>query len=366
MAPVRIAVIGAGLIGRTHIAVLRSGNPDYTLAGVADPRAVRRRGGQDARLSGLCDRSKRCSTRQSLTASIVAVPNQMHVKVGLTCIARKIPIIVEKPVANSVAEALELIEAGEKQNVAILTGHHRRHNPIMRKAAEIIASGGIGRVVAANGLWLSHKPEKTTTWPRHPRASPDRGSARDGPSARRAGGGSARRRETRTRPRPRSPLGSTGRGRGPGESVDRSARRRRSYVDGDAPLLHTRGGQRGARGAAPVGRADGRAAARARRCHRRSRASLGAQVGANGGDLTPSDFAEADERLEQAASELAGCIEQIQAAGVLVKDLDRGLLDFPARREGDEILLCWHVGEDEIRFWHGVDEGFAGRKPLDT
>ena len=94
------------------------------------------------------------------------------------------------------------------------------------------------------------------------------------------------------------------------------------------------------------------------------RASLGAQVGANGGDLTPSDFAQADDELERAASALARCIEQIQAAGVLVKDLDRGLLDFPALREGEEVLLCWHVGEDEIRYWHGVDEGFAGRKPL--
>ena len=94
------------------------------------------------------------------------------------------------------------------------------------------------------------------------------------------------------------------------------------------------------------------------------RASLGAQVGTNGGDLTPSDFAEADEQLEAAASELAQCIERIQNAGVLIKDLDRGLLDFPALRDGEEILLCWHVGEDEIRFWHGVDEGYAGRKPL--
>jgi hypothetical protein len=94
------------------------------------------------------------------------------------------------------------------------------------------------------------------------------------------------------------------------------------------------------------------------------RASLGAQVGTNGGDLTPSDFAEADEQLELAASELAQCIELIQGAGVLIKDLDRGLLDFPALRDGEEILLCWHVGEDEIRFWHGVEEGFAGRKPL--
>jgi hypothetical protein len=95
------------------------------------------------------------------------------------------------------------------------------------------------------------------------------------------------------------------------------------------------------------------------------RAALGAQVGANGGDLTPSDFAEADEELERAASELAQSVEQIQAAGVLVKDLDQGLLDFPALREGEEILLCWRVGEADIRYWHGLEEGFAGRKPLD-
>jgi hypothetical protein len=94
------------------------------------------------------------------------------------------------------------------------------------------------------------------------------------------------------------------------------------------------------------------------------RAELGGQVAGNGGDLTPSDFAQADADLEQAAGALARVIERIQAEGVLVKDLDRGLLDFPSRREGEDILLCWHVGEEEIRFWHGVDEGFAGRKPL--
>jgi hypothetical protein len=95
------------------------------------------------------------------------------------------------------------------------------------------------------------------------------------------------------------------------------------------------------------------------------RAALGAQVVTNGGDLTPSDFAEADDELESAASELARCVERIQAAGVLVKDLDQGLLDFPALREGEEILLCWRVGEDEIRYWHGLEEGFAGRKPVE-
>ena len=96
----------------------------------------------------------------------------------------------------------------------------------------------------------------------------------------------------------------------------------------------------------------------------RRRATLGAQVGTNGGDLTPSDFVEADAELERAAAALAECLERIQAAGVLVKDLDRGLLDFPARRGGEEILLCWHVGENDVRFWHGLEEGFGGRKPL--
>jgi len=158
MAPVRIAVIGAGLIGRTHIGVLRADNRDYTLAGVADPSPAAAEEGKTlgypvyALIDEMLDKVKP-------DGAVVAVPNQLHVKVGLACIARKIPIIVEKPVADSVAEALQLVEAGARAGVAILTGHHRRHNPIMRKAAEVIAGGGIGRVVAANGLWLSHKPK---------------------------------------------------------------------------------------------------------------------------------------------------------------------------------------------------------------
>lgn len=94
------------------------------------------------------------------------------------------------------------------------------------------------------------------------------------------------------------------------------------------------------------------------------RADLTEQAGANGGDLTPTDFAEVEQELEAEAAALARCVEEIQSAGALVKDIDRGLLDFPALRNGEEILLCWHLGEDEIEFFHGTDEGYAGRKPL--
>ena len=111
MAQVRIAVIGAGLIGRTHIAVLRAGNPDYALAGVADPSPAAAAEGRDARLSGLRHDRASCSSAPSPTARSWRCRTRCTSKVGLACIARKIPIIVEKPVADSVAEALELIEA---------------------------------------------------------------------------------------------------------------------------------------------------------------------------------------------------------------------------------------------------------------
>src|SRR5579884_582145 len=56
---------------------------------------------------------------------------------------------------------------------------------------------------------------------------------------------------------------------------------------------------------------------------------------------------------------------EIEAAGVQLKDLNEGLLDFPCLREGRVVLLCWKLGEERIEHWHGTDEGFAGRKKID-
>jgi hypothetical protein len=68
---------------------------------------------------------------------------------------------------------------------------------------------------------------------------------------------------------------------------------------------------------------------------------------------------------EESAARLQRALQRIQETGCLVKDLDVGLIDFPAMREGREIYLCWKLGEGRIGFWHGVEEGFAGRKPLE-
>ena len=68
---------------------------------------------------------------------------------------------------------------------------------------------------------------------------------------------------------------------------------------------------------------------------------------------------------DQAGEHLLEIVNRIQDSGVVVKDLDMGLVDFPSLLDGEEIYLCWKLGEDHIGFWHGIDEGFTGRKPID-
>jgi hypothetical protein len=63
--------------------------------------------------------------------------------------------------------------------------------------------------------------------------------------------------------------------------------------------------------------------------------------------------------------ELRDSMTELQELGVVLRDLDRGLLDFPSLRDGREVYLCWEEGEDEIRYWHEPEAGFGGRRPLD-
>ena len=71
-------------------------------------------------------------------------------------------------------------------------------------------------------------------------------------------------------------------------------------------------------------------------------------------------------RMAEALARLKVVIDGIQEHGCLVKDLDKGLIDFPAMFRGERVLLCWKLGETGIEFWHGMEEGFGGRKPIDA
>ena len=96
----------------------------------------------------------------------------------------------------------------------------------------------------------------------------------------------------------------------------------------------------------------------------RERALFVQRIAGNGGDFDPQEPRALEEQFEREGQAVARCVQELEKLGVQVKDLDRGLLDFPALRDGEEVLLCWQVGEDEVAFWHGLEEGFAGRKPL--
>jgi hypothetical protein len=93
-------------------------------------------------------------------------------------------------------------------------------------------------------------------------------------------------------------------------------------------------------------------------------ATLTTRIAGNGGNVEPHELEEVQEQLDEEVAGIARCVARIHEAGALVKDLDAGLVDFPALRGDEEILLCWRLGEENIAFWHGLDEGFSGRKPL--
>ena len=89
-------------------------------------------------------------------------------------------------------------------------------------------------------------------------------------------------------------------------------------------------------------------------------------VAGNGGGLDPERVRELQDEVSEAGAAVATVVGELEALGVQVKDLDEGLVDFPARHpeQGDTVLLCWRLGEEKVAHWHGLEEGFAGRKPL--
>ncbi len=158
MNKVRVAVAGAGVIGRRHIEELvRSASA--VLASIVDPSpaadplakqyGVARYESLDVMLES--DRPD---------GIVLATPNAMHVDQGLTCIAAGLPVLIEKPVAHTLAEGKRLLDATQSAKAKVLVGHHRRHSPILHKAVEIVASGALGAIVGVMGSALFYKPKE--------------------------------------------------------------------------------------------------------------------------------------------------------------------------------------------------------------
>ncbi len=157
MADLRIAVLGAGLIGRRHAALVAAA-PGLALRAVVDPDPAAEAfatGLGAAWVPGLAE----LLAAGAVDGLIVATPNRLHVEHGLAAVAAGVPALIEKPIADDPAEAAQLVAAAEAAGVPLLVGHHRRYGAILRAARGAIAAGRIGRVLAVHGqCWLG-KPD---------------------------------------------------------------------------------------------------------------------------------------------------------------------------------------------------------------
>jgi predicted dehydrogenase len=175
-APVRLAVIGAGLIGRRHAELIR-GEPEAELAAIVDPQP------EAGALAAACGAPWFPDIGAMLAAlrpggmidgAIIATPNQLHVAHGLACVEAGLPMLVEKPIADDVAAATRLVEAAEGAGVPLLVGHHRRHNPLIAEAKRAVAAGRLGDLVSVQATCWFRKPDAyfTPAWRREKGAGP--------------------------------------------------------------------------------------------------------------------------------------------------------------------------------------------------
>ncbi|MBM3547023.1 MAG: Gfo/Idh/MocA family oxidoreductase [Alphaproteobacteria bacterium] len=170
MSKLAIGIAGAGLIGRAHILRLQR-SPACRLAAIADPAPAIRDAGFGvpihADLETMLEEEK-------LDGVIVATPNAAHAPNALACIARGLPVLIEKPLAETAANGERIVEAAERAKVPVLVGHHRRHNPIMASARALIRGGELGRIATASAFttFLKPAPYFDTAWRREPGGGP--------------------------------------------------------------------------------------------------------------------------------------------------------------------------------------------------
>lgn len=157
MPPVNIAVAGAGVIGRAHIAVIAQSS-QCRLNAIADPSEAAQALAQEHGVPWFATLDQLLAA-VSPDGVILATPNAMHVPQALQCIAVGVPVLVEKPIAHTVADAQKLVQATQAHQAKVLIGHHRAHSPIMRQAKAVIDEGRLGQLVSVVGSAMFYKPD---------------------------------------------------------------------------------------------------------------------------------------------------------------------------------------------------------------
>lgn len=158
----KIAVVGAGLIGRKHIDVV---NKHAELCAIIDPdrNAEILAEGFGATWFGDLDEYLK---NQKPDGAIIASPNALHLSHGTSCLQAGVPALIEKPLADTQSSAKALVQLSEKTAIPVLVGHHRRHSPLVKAAKAAIDGGRLGRIATVNAQFWLYKPDDyfNTTW----------------------------------------------------------------------------------------------------------------------------------------------------------------------------------------------------------
>ncbi|MDO5604010.1 MAG: Gfo/Idh/MocA family oxidoreductase [Paracoccus sp. (in: a-proteobacteria)] len=164
----RLCVVGSGAIGMTHVQSIASSS-GMELAGIADPAPATARIASQYGTRAYADYGE-LITKEAPQGAIIAAPNALHLPISRAFLEAGIPVLIEKPVANSVAEGMELAAVSAATGVPALVGHHRRHHPAIRKARELIAAGALGRIAAVSITCNLMKPPEyfDADWRRQP------------------------------------------------------------------------------------------------------------------------------------------------------------------------------------------------------
>ena len=167
-----IGLIGAGAIGRPHAELIQASGL-CRLAAIADPSDAGRDYAASIGAPWFADHRAMLDQARP-DAVIIATPNDLHLSGALDVIERRLPMIVEKPVATTVAQGEAMAKAADDAGVAVLVGHHRRHNPIIGKARQIVADGTLGDLTSATVLYTFAKPAAyfDLAWRRAPGGGP--------------------------------------------------------------------------------------------------------------------------------------------------------------------------------------------------
>lgn len=168
----KIAVVGAGLIGRRHAVAVQAAK-GVELACIVDPAPDAKDFARQLGVASLPDLVALVRGGEA-EGVILSTPNTMHAEGAQVCIEAGLPVLIEKPITTDIVSAREIVAAAEAGGVPIATGHHRRHNPLIARAKALVDEGALGQIASVHGTTWFMKPDDyfETDWRRRKGAGP--------------------------------------------------------------------------------------------------------------------------------------------------------------------------------------------------